>query len=246
MKKPRTLREILLLRAPNGPKHTLNQRLTLMKNIASGLAYVHKSGHFHKNINPRSILVFEESNFIDDRETETPRALGPSYLIGFEFSRRENTTSLGNQPTDKQIAMYISPDRVERPGADYSYSHDLYSLGVLFLEIAVWKSFWVKKTKKDDKSGRLIYVKDGDEHVMCEWSELLINRLPAGTQDLKDRYIEIARTTVPRLMGDTIAEIIIECLRCAEINAARACSHERKIDILSTLEKLWKLFGSDT
>ncbi|RDW64346.1 uncharacterized protein DSM5745_09757 [Aspergillus mulundensis] len=70
---PRTLRQILLQKAP----HALNDRFQLARQLVRSLMFVHTSGFVHKSIRPDTIVVFETQ--------DSP--FGPSFLIGFERFR---------------------------------------------------------------------------------------------------------------------------------------------------------------
>lgn len=108
--------------------------------------------------------------------------LGKPYLFGFEYARAGDGTthSLANN-------LYRHPDRWGRPTARFEKSHDMYALGVVLLEIALWKDVGVLfKTFLDGAPG-----------VAAEVAEAMMQR---------------CRKTLPHQVGDVFAQSILTCL----------------------------------
>ncbi|KAF9459302.1 hypothetical protein BDZ94DRAFT_1048266 [Collybia nuda] len=141
MKNPRTLRD--LLTSPEnaeGARHSLTERVRLATRLATAVLYVHTAKLVHKNIRPENILLLEPEG--DDLAFKFPRALGTSFLIGFDVVRKDDETStrIGDEDWEKNI--YRHPERQGlHPDSDFTMLHDIYSLGVVLLEIAGWRSF---------------------------------------------------------------------------------------------------------
>lgn len=61
------------------------------------------------------------------------------FLVGFEFSRDEKDKSTTEQDDSLECNIYRHPDRQGPPEKRFNALHDIYSLGVVLLEIGLWK-----------------------------------------------------------------------------------------------------------
>lgn len=195
---PRSLRHCLV---NNPPPDTLTHRLLLARDLAKSVGFIHTFGFVHKNVRPESILRFETS-------ATSPQ---PVFLVGFEHFRKEEgvTQRLGDQTFEGNL--YLHPDRQgTSPQERYIMQHDIYSLGVVLLEVGMWKSFV--------------------EHVSEDGSirpTLLLGAPPAaeGLQLLRyvlfsaqDRFLSLARLELPKIMGTEYARVVETCLTCLDDN----------------------------
>ena len=62
------------------------------------------------------------------------------YIFGFEFSRPESYFSAGFIDTCTARDVYRHPVRQGQPLTTFKKIHDLYALGVVLLEIGIWRS----------------------------------------------------------------------------------------------------------
>lgn len=146
---PRSLRDMLKDRKYQdvGAVHSLNHRLDLVKKLASAVFLIHSDDFVHKNICSENIIIFEpcasvgsnvDAEFMKYRQFS--RALGASYLIGYDDVRKVNAMSDLIAIDDSQKSIYLSPERHRlKIGDEFTMQHDVYSLGVVLLEIALWK-----------------------------------------------------------------------------------------------------------
>ncbi|KAK0707028.1 hypothetical protein B0T26DRAFT_744079 [Lasiosphaeria miniovina] len=65
--------------------------------------------------------------------------LGRPNLFGFEYSRAGDMTTYLDEDHSLPNSLYRHPGRWGRPAARFDKSHDAYALGVVMLEIALWK-----------------------------------------------------------------------------------------------------------
>lgn len=107
----------------------LNARFKLAYKLASAISLMHASKWLHKGFRSDNIL------FLLDGTSREPVVNEP-FLTGFEYSRPEAQVSLRDRPTDQfELNLYYHPDI---PLHDFNRMHDIYSLGVVLLEIALW------------------------------------------------------------------------------------------------------------
>jgi len=104
----------------------LGDRFRLAQRLATILMQLHASDWLHKAFRSDNILFF----------------LGPAayitkpYLAGFEYARDMSMRSIGTRPTGENgLDYYYHPEVAN----GFSKTLDLYSLGVVLLEIALWR-----------------------------------------------------------------------------------------------------------
>ncbi|KAF9936713.1 hypothetical protein BGZ65_002132 [Modicella reniformis] len=100
------------------PHLTWTDRYNLALDIALGLRYIHYKGYRHRHLHSGSILIDTNgsallSDFGSTRDVEV-------------ISSREHPARMG----------YIAPERLTKNGTRYSIECDIYSLGMVFWEIA--------------------------------------------------------------------------------------------------------------
>lgn len=196
----KTLRTALL----RGVRHSREQRIKLVKEIATSIMYLHASRFVHKNIRPETILLFHSSSKtsppLDDRGGY--QVLGDAFLTGFLEIRRENDQSdrQGEEVPERNI--YRHPQRQGlQLQTHYNILHDLYSFGVVLIELARWDY---------ETRGSFINLHDDGSVTVID---RLAGKSPLRVQDTLQR---MANVYIPRAMGQRIADIAMGCLQCVE------------------------------
>ncbi|KAG0328857.1 hypothetical protein BG004_002454 [Podila humilis] len=100
------------------PHLTWPDRYNLAQDIALGLRYLHFKGYRHRHLHSASILI--DTN-------------GSASLSDFGFTRDAEVISSREHPARMG---YIAPERLSSTPVRYSIECDIYSLGVVFWEIA--------------------------------------------------------------------------------------------------------------
>ncbi|KAL8646233.1 MAG: hypothetical protein Q9226_006951 [Calogaya cf. arnoldii] len=160
---PRSLRDLLTDPKHAGhASHSLSERLFLAKTLAAAVFYMHTSKLVHKNIRPETILVLpaKSSSTSPNSQTEGPSrtalfpyALGRPVLVGFDNVRQVELdwASKLNGTLSWEEDVYQHPSRHGATAARYySVQHDVYSLGVVLIEIAMWQSFIMFDEERQD------------------------------------------------------------------------------------------------
>lgn len=191
---PRSLRALLAdsRNEKLGKKHSLSDRVRLAQSIAAAVLYVHASGFVHKNIRPDNIIVFEPqlaaTTPISEREACTfPRAIGEPYLAGYDGTRKEDAATLMIDTIEWHQRLYLPPERLREKSQriKFTWRHDIYSLGVVLLEIAMWENF-------ADERGRI------GKHLKTATD-------PAS-------FLMSQVKQVPRLLGNIYGDAVLACL----------------------------------
>ena len=134
-----SLRE-LFNRVPHFP---LNHRLRFCCDLAQAVLYVHLVGWVHKSIRPDNILVFQDQGepALSFPRRRFPYTLASPYLAGFEYARNVQTLSDRKSDAEWHVNIYRHPKRqFLEQNTEYTMAHDIYSLGVVFLELGLWGS----------------------------------------------------------------------------------------------------------
>jgi serine/threonine protein kinase len=125
-----TLRELLEQR----PKPSLSARISLCAVLAQGIHSFHTVNWLYRGLRNSNIIFFPSSSEHSD--------LGLPYVSGFELSRASIIDNMTEKPKfDPSQDIYRYPDaQSNQTDGNYRKSYDMYSLGVVFIEIAFWKS----------------------------------------------------------------------------------------------------------
>lgn len=201
LENPRSLRTLLISLNLGHGRHPINARIQLAKRLARTVFFVHSADFVHKNFRPETIILFDHRDRYDDHRLA--REIGFPFLVGFQKIRLANghTGYFGDTAWEQNI--YRHPSRQgEFPEQAYSMQHDIYSLGVCLLEIALWKSFvrW-------DAYGMKVLKSPESEQVFKD------TKTPF---EVKERLVEMAREMIPTRLGNRYAEVTIACLKCLD------------------------------
>jgi len=103
--------------------------------LASSVLEFHKAGWLHKSISPFNLI------FILDQPKPVPGSISPPYLIGFNHSRQSNEFAFTEGPCDDvDVRDYHHPEYREGGTKRRFQEHfDYYSVGIVLLELGLWK-----------------------------------------------------------------------------------------------------------
>jgi hypothetical protein len=133
--RPTTLLELL---RSNGSKNRppLEKRFALANQICLTLHVLYASGWMHKSIRSDNIV------FAGPVEADGAlHSLEAPFICGLEYTRHETearTIDRARTAGDISIAMYRHPDYQGEAAQGYKLQHDVYSLGLVLLEIGLW------------------------------------------------------------------------------------------------------------
>ncbi|KAF2726709.1 hypothetical protein EJ04DRAFT_452812 [Polyplosphaeria fusca] len=123
--------------------------------IAKAVEHWHTVNWVHQGICSHNIFLFtpRESN------TKTRYDFSSPFLQGFDFSRPNAKPSLENHVEDLKYDVYRHPERQGPSREGHKKIHDLYSLGVVLLEIGTWGSA-IDMIKRVTPEGRDVTKED--------------------------------------------------------------------------------------
>lgn len=112
-------------------KPSLGQRYQLALTIGRALLQWHLAGWVHQGIASTNIMLFEDK--------PGTIAYASPYLLGFEYTREQDASSARREALDREADMYRHPDRQgTRPKKLHRKHHDMYSFGLMLVEIGLW------------------------------------------------------------------------------------------------------------
>lgn len=197
------------------PRFSLSHRLRFACDLAKAVLYVHLVGWVHKSIRPDNILLLEDHSVDDTRRF--PYTLSSPFLAGFEYARSIKTASNRRSDTEWHLNVYRHPKRqfLER-NSEYTMAHDIYSLGVVFLELGLWGSNGFIPFQKREG---LFKGKTGEQ-----FREALIG-LANGIRQANSREKGVAV-----MMGNGYADLVLLCLNIEE---------KQEVPTASFIQEIW-------
>ncbi|RYC79061.1 hypothetical protein BFJ63_vAg18058 [Fusarium oxysporum f. sp. narcissi] len=140
-----TLETLLLSKGPNSVRlpamHSLSDRFRFAQRLATSLFFIHSTGFIHKNMSSQSVYVFEREGSSD--KDNFPYSLGEPYLLGFGWVRSQDgwSDNFRRPKGEWSKDIYEHPYRLaaEPPLPRYINTYDVYGLGVVLLELGLWR-----------------------------------------------------------------------------------------------------------
>ncbi|KAL6713625.1 hypothetical protein ACLMJK_009090 [Lecanora helva] len=194
---PRSLRAIL----SSSSDFALNERVNLAVSLAKAVLFLHASHFVHKSLRPENIILFSDSD----------EKLGTPFLVGFERFRLDTTQTHRYGDDHWERNLYRHPQRYGiRPQDDFTMQHDVYSLGVVLLELGIGVSFvhWPKETANSDRP---------TPEAQLETLDLTTSKKKFGqAMKIKSHLVALAKAKLPRTFGRKYTEAVLACLTCLD------------------------------
>ena len=204
---------------------TLEDRFRLAFNLASSVLHLHAKGLCHRNINSTNVLFFtnEASPNLSDDKLWKSGVIRRPYIASFDQCA-DDTPSDHQEPLMSSIYRHPEVQRGER--STYKSTYDIYSLGLILLEIGLWMPLgrlWKAKYVRWSFKSRLqnIYIKKLAAKCGSTYMRLVGHCLKAAddtsiAQDSGQGFNEDART--PKLHTEFYWKVIKELERCCMID----------------------------
>lgn len=174
---------------------SLNSRITLAQRLATSLLYLHATNWLHKSLRSASVLFFNADGSADLRNP---------FISSFEYSRPDNNNAtITGAPEKTEWAVYCHPDYLGRPG-HFRKSYDIYSLGIILLELAFWKPaeevFGIEPLISENEAD----LENVPTHIFA--AELPVDRARNGLNEMK-QLEDTTKDRSSRKRNQKIAEI---------------------------------------
>jgi hypothetical protein len=124
--------------------HPLDSRFALAQSLSTALFFLHSVDFVHKSIESRNVLMLERPDL--EAKRRFPYALGDPFLVGFDSLRSDvgfsdhatQVGATGSLPSSSKL--YQHPNRIfSMSPPRYQKAHDVYSLGMVLLEVGLWR-----------------------------------------------------------------------------------------------------------
>jgi serine/threonine protein kinase len=162
----------------------LGERFELARLLAVSLYEFHALGWLHKEINSDNIVFFSSKN-------NEMVSLQSPYLVGFGYARPDEPDAKSLLRSKQAQDLYQHPDlrKETRSNQDdtkirYENKHDIYSLGLVLLEIGLWDSISVFQT----------------ENTM-------------EPEAFKERLLRVCRRDLGHRMGANYTNVVMKCIK---------------------------------
>ncbi|KAF2269646.1 hypothetical protein CC78DRAFT_452780 [Lojkania enalia] len=201
--KPTSLFERLLDKPP-----TLQERIRIARRLARCLMHLHAVNWLHKGIRSSNILFA-------DSGSEVPKDI---YISGLEYARPDEAGLTNTAPVeDLSWGEYLHPGYLgpnRRKG--YRKTYDIYSLGIVLLEIAHWRpAERILNFRSSSLGGR---EESGDNGARAAKEvpddETIAKSLP-NLSAVRDRLLESELTPLEHVkctMGERYHSVVRACL----------------------------------
>ena len=199
---PRGLRKVL----ESSSYISLNDRIELAVSLARAVLFLHAFHFVHKSIRPENIILLGE----DDEQ------IGRPFLVGFEKFRLDTTSTHRYDDDSWEKNLYRHPQRQGiRPQEDFIMQHDVYSLGVVLLELGLGISF-VHRPQGITEKDRPV------PDIQLETIDLINPPKKYGQAlVIKNKLIGLATAKLPSTFGRKYTEVVLSCLTCLDKGNAR-------------------------
>jgi serine/threonine protein kinase len=179
---PSTLGELLMVKS-RAQRLALDSRAKLALMLSLALFQFHTVGWVHKSLRSSNVLFFPEKGAdLSSVHYDEP------WLVGFEYSREDPGFSENPRELDISKDIYRHPEQWGQPTRRFDKSHDIYSLGVVLLEIGLWRP----ASHLEDKHFHETYYTDRFE--------------------VQKLFIQAAKDKLPFMVGGAYSEVVVKCL----------------------------------
>lgn len=182
---------------------SLSERLSIAQALAETLLQLHTTGWLHKGIRPENVLFLDA----DGHGWESRSAKGP-YLAGYEYSRPSNAET-ETVPSQPELELYRHPSAQGPARSNFNKAFDLFALGCVLLEIALWTDLQeiFKSISAQDPRNGVSEKQSAARSGKSDWAEINAGKDYLLMKDQKGDPANVAFYA-----GDTFWEVILLCL----------------------------------
>ncbi|KAJ4424693.1 hypothetical protein N0V82_000621 [Gnomoniopsis sp. IMI 355080] len=163
------------------PQPFLGDKFKMAASIGEFLKQFHTVGWLHENFNSRNIIFFAR----EPRELPLPDELRKPYFVGLYKSRPDGSLWQTDGPDGGAESDYQHPDYAS--SGRYRIDFDYYSLGIILLEIGLWRSLSAMLS------------------TSSRYSKM-------SAKELREDHIRRCRARLGPKMGKVYAEVALKCL----------------------------------
>lgn len=201
---------------------TLEERLTMAYHIAKAVAQWHRVDWVHQSISSHNVIFLKpETGGSSDRwDFHAP------LLHGFDFARPNAKPSIGRYVENIELDIYRHPDRQGEARDGHTKRHDLYSLGVVLLEIGLWRSCRGMVEQRAEHQ----HQQNVRKHTATKFEAGKVAK-----EDMVKWLAETVRGSLAHYVGSDYRDAVLTCLT-SEFRVTQ--DDERESKLLEAMDKM--------
>jgi hypothetical protein len=200
---------------------SLNVRFQIAITIIESVMQLHTTGWLHKGLRSGNIVILKPATSIPGDPEDLLQL--QMYLTGYTYARSDDPSE-STEPSPAQIdaELYRHPLSLGSSRTRYRMGFDLFSVGCILLEIALWSSL----------SKILVNAVDGQlesqvlaAHLLRAKMHFVSGVMAAGGED--GAFAGGILKRVEAAAGEAYARVVTDCLRAAEHGSVDAVHDEK-------------------
>ena len=204
----------------------LSQRFHMAHSLARTVHQLHLVGWLHQNIRSENIWFTRE---LEEGPLHRSWILGQPYLFSFEYARKtdEYSDPYRISPTgSSDHNLYRHPERQDAQSKHYPHTklHDMYSLGVVLLEIGLGRA---AAGLKEYYQTRILGHDPHRTNTICDPTD-------CGPEQTKDGFLYLTQMLLSEKVGGKYASIVAFCL------TGKFATSEEDGDLNTSLHKMFR------
>jgi hypothetical protein len=200
---------------------TLEERLTMAHHIAKAVEQWHRVDWVHQSISSHNIIFLKPESGDSNNRWDFDAPL----LHGFDFARPNAKPSIGRYVENIRLDVYRHPDRQGEVRNGHKKEHDLYSLGVVLLEIGLWRS----------SRGMVEQHHAKDLQKMRESAVTKVEATKVAKEDMVKWLTDAVRNSLAHYVGSDYQDAVRTCLTSA---FGIKQDDERKSKLLDAMDEM--------
>ncbi|KAK0737260.1 hypothetical protein B0T21DRAFT_364754 [Apiosordaria backusii] len=197
----------------------LGARFDIAKKLVDTIHMIHAVDWVHKNIRSNSVLFFPLGKIDDTSSARAPYQVfdfSSPLIAGFSNARSDDKPSSNYGPgqtreaTNLTLDYYQHPAKLNDPHVAYRRLFDLYSLGCVLLELALWTT--LARQIGHDPASREVHYKFIRELALKPTLDRMVGKIFAGV--IRDCIALGEKNTLdnPARFGTDIASRLAQCV----------------------------------
>ena len=203
---------------------SLSRRIAICRALAQAVLQLHTSGWMHKSLRPENIVFFAPEG--SDNEAFLR---GDPYIMGYDYARPDSAgaAAITQLPETELLAeLYRHPDARGSLRQTYQKRFDMYALGCVLIELAMWESLVDLHSRLASKDLRAAFTLAATANDVVEVPSMqdLIN----GSQ---------VAEAIQHQVGETFVDAVMTCLTMERIEDAEETGMNDQVTVVEKLAK---------
>ena len=186
---------------------SLTKRLRIAFDLSETILQLHTSGWLHKGIRSENVIFLDR----DTHVWENGSSLGP-FIAGYDYARADNPLEMTEDvPSDPVADLYRHPQAQGIARPSFKKVYDLYALGCVLLEIALWRNLediLFRAADMDEASAKLGGSLSVQQEAHLRWTAIIRGKELLIDKERNQRFLD----KVAYHAGDKYRDVVQTCL----------------------------------